>query len=441
MSSAGQIYGDDDNGRKLRVIVITMGGPRQEYIRSLFASTPFCDYFEPPTFSPGVRSRGLRNRFEFFRICQDAGLIPELEWEAIQKAQDDPKYKEHPENFFDCFENVPAGNNRRGSLEDQRVHYSVELWRKAKGLNRGRAVLACTLAHLIALKRFTADGHFDVLLEDNVRCPSAPVTARCIQQGRLACHSYECATGNICHMRYFGWLGSILNLEWIFRSHIPKRSHRRNIENINYPNLDHIPFNLTVVSFPTTQHIEEDLGVTEEEQDAPYRSEMAHETEEIPSKTAHHRHNKPGGTPVWGCYAYWMSKEGYEAVLDVLRSDVGAMLFKNKRARCYTVKPVDKIFPRQLLNRFGPNAVQLVTHPAFFRAPMLTSQIHSQWDPEFCKSSEYQLQQTGLSWDDLNLTPVEKRVVNHRNKSGQWVTPARLEEINLQHDVVAGDAA
>jgi hypothetical protein len=50
------------------------------------------------------------------------------------------------------------------------MHYSVELWKKAKNVNRGRSVLACTFAHLIALKKLVAED-FDVLLEDNVRVP------------------------------------------------------------------------------------------------------------------------------------------------------------------------------------------------------------------------------------------------------------------------------
>ena len=43
----------------------------------------------------------------------------------------------------------------------------------------------------------------------------------------------------------------------------------------------------------------------------------------------------PGGTPVWGAYAYWISKQGYEHVLSELQKDVGSLLWKGKRARYY----------------------------------------------------------------------------------------------------------
>jgi hypothetical protein len=81
--------------------------------------------------------------------------------------------------------------------------------------------------------------------------------------------------------------------------------------------------------------------------------------------------------------------------------------------------------------------VQLARQPAFFRAPMLTSQIHTQWDPEFCKSTTYQLQQSGLAWTDLSLTCVEEQIVRHAMQTGVWLTPA---EWRLLHDAsLAGD--
>ena len=132
--------------------------------------------------------------------------------------------------------------------------------------------------------------------------------------------------------------------------------------------------------------------------------------------------SKPGGNPVWGTYAYWISREAYEVIMDTLRKDVGAILWKSKRMRYYHVKPIDKIVPRLTRAAFGAAAVQIPIHPAFFRAPMLTSKIHTQWDPEFCKSTAYQLHQTGLSWSDLSLTETERCVVSHAEETGEWLT-------------------
>ena len=94
---------------------------------------------------------------------------------------------------------------------------------------------------------------------------------------------------------------------------------------------------------------------------------------------------RPGGNFLWGAYAYWVSKEGYESLLDRLRIDVGSLLYRGRRARYYSVKPIDKVLPRHVSRAFGPQTVQHSTHPSFFRAPMLTSKIHTKWDAEFCK--------------------------------------------------------
>ena len=110
-------------------------------------------------------------------------------------------------------------------------------------------------------------------------------------------------------------------------------------------------------------------------------------------------------------------------LLETLRQDVGAMLWRGKRARYYSVKPIDKILPRQIMSLCGGSqAVQVLTHPAFFRAPMLTSKIHVKWDPEFCKSTDYQLQNTGLEWSDLWLTKKENQVVKNWLENGIWET-------------------
>ena len=107
---------------------------------------------------------------------------------------------------------------------------------------------------------------------------------------------------------------------------------------------------------------------------------------------------------------------------------------KGKRMRFYSVKPIDKILPRQTISAFGKNSVHISTHPAFFRAPMLTSKIHTQWDPEFCKSTEYQLGKSSMEWSDLWLTRNEQEVITHRQATGEWLTIAKLSESKSDHD-------
>lgn len=393
----------------IRVLVISMGGPRQQAIADMLARV---SGFAPPTFSPGVSSRDLRNRSRFFQLCATAGLLPAAEWEYLQHAAAHPPADSHA--FFDTLvANVKVAPGRRGSPADVQLHYCVELWRKAKTVNRGRSVLACILAHLIALQTFVQtqnddnDTAFDLLLEDNVRAPLNAEAARRIRQTMAAVRQHEASSGERVHLQYFGWLGSRLNIQWNFGCHLPTR--RVSKENDG---------TASVAPFPTSQHVQDDLICGRY---------MVDDGDAALSPGPGKVHTKPGGTPVWGAYAYWISPDAYEAVLSALSNDVGALLWKMKSARYYTVKPIDKILPRLVMQHFGPSSVMITTKPAFFRAPMLTSKIHAQWDPEFCQSTAYQLTQTKLSWSNLWLTESERRVVEHHRATGEWLTPAQLE--------------
>jgi len=433
--------------KKLRVLILSLGGPRQAVLQALFASTPLLlESFEPPVFLSGIPSRSLRNRESFFRHCHQAGLLPEGEWAALQKGFRRAEYRQHSERFFECLEGVPVTTEgRRGSEYDVSVHYSVELWRKAKTVNRGRAVLACALAHLTALRRLVTDD-YDVLLEDNVRFPVETVAERMRETVR-AVNEWENQSGKQCHLRFFGWLGSTTNLQWIDSSHVPRTKFDR--ENGKKTS------SISCFPMPTLQDIEADLATynsnddgndddyhhgearayeleagDDEDDERQCESNSNRTTTKKAATKTESSHTKPGGNPVWGTYAYWISKDAFEAVMNTLRKDVGALLWKSKRMRCYLVKPIDKILPRQIRAQFGTASIQLATHPTFFRAPMLTSKIHSQWDPEFCKSTTLQLQQTGLEWSALALTPQEHEVVAHYEATREWRTPAQLQETN-----------
>jgi hypothetical protein len=96
--------------RKLRVLVISMGGPRQEAIDAMFAE--HSDDFEPPTFCAGIPARTIRVRSEFYRIAHTAGLIPDVEWDALQVGFQTALYQEHPNRFFECLQKRTDYNNR-----------------------------------------------------------------------------------------------------------------------------------------------------------------------------------------------------------------------------------------------------------------------------------------------------------------------------------------
>jgi hypothetical protein len=419
----GTLKDDATSGhrRKLRPLIITMGGTRQANMEQLFSN--MSDEFEPPGFSPGVPSRSLRNRFEFFRIAHEAGLVPEGEWEAMTVAMQMPEYELHPDRFFECLNDVPVVPGRKGGARDVKLHYSVELWQKSKSLNRGRAVMACLLAHLLAMKRCVEEG-YDFILEDNVR--AAPEEcARRVWEAMDASGEWQQANGDQCHLRYYGWLGSLSNLHWVLNTHATRTAFARESTTDGPEEESH---QATFFPFPITQ----DFDLSPEDKEASNESEDEHGVGAVHPPTFGNQ--KPGGTPIWGAYAYWISSQGLESLLDALRMDVGAMLWKGKRMRNYVVKPSDKVIPRQVMASLGRQCIHVTTCPAFFRAPMLTSKIHAQWDAEFCKSTEYQMNHSVLSWSDLWLSDTERGIVHHHSQTGNWLTMDELAELEPEHD-------
>lgn len=310
--------------RKLRVLVITMGGERKEKIESLFDHPSMKDHFESPAFSPGVSSRTLRSRFEFFRVANEAGILPEQEWEAIKNGQETYSLQRITETFFDCLEGIPVTQGRWGSASDKKLHYSVELWQKAKTINRGRAVLGCTFAHLIAMKRFVAES-YDILLEDNVRAPMECCAERIWET--LSATKELSDDGVSCHFRFHGFLGSVPNLHWVYQMHMKKRGHERKVTDKN----------ISVFPLPMPKNLEEDLDDLEEgaeNTDDVVDSEDRGSDTELDAGDSRKR-RKPGGNFIWGAYAYWISKEAYERYEYRILMDALSFYFQNNATHCF----------------------------------------------------------------------------------------------------------
>ena len=366
-----------------------------------------CD-FEPPQFSEGIPARTLRVRRDFFPLVNDLGLLPPHEWEMLKDAVHNPYYEQHPEAFWDCMKDSPViPRTCSHPRNEPQQHYARELWRKAKALNRGRNVLACVLAHVRAMKQLV-EQDLDLIVEDNVRMP--------FQGAAEIIWKMKEERGNV-DMEYYGWLGSLPNLEWILQLH-RHRSTKEEGATFDFP----MPTDIT----------EEDI------------QQLREQREVQPTNTAIDK--DPGGTAlIWGAYAYWVSPQAYQALFRTLKDDIGALLWKRKNMRHYQVKPIDKILPR-IIGQLGqtsrereerddsgdPNStrinnIRVAQTPVFFRAPMLTSKIHSQWDPGFCQSTCYQLQQTeGRSFHDLWLTLEEQAVVKQYEETGEWKSMASL---------------
>lgn len=392
--------------RKLRILVITMGGPRQEAIQTMFEHC--ADRFEI-SFCPGIPSRLIRTREGFFRTAYEAGLIPLAEWEALQIGL--IQYPKDPNFFARCLQNVPVTENRHGSLEHKKLHYSVEFWRKSKALNRGRCVLGCFFAHILAMKKLVEE-NFDAILEDNTRMSPELVASRIWDTIDAS------EKGGECHLRYYGWLGSLTNIDWVWNVH----SIRQNVL-IEDGNDDTELFH-----FPIPTDFDNNNKKQEHEEKGINDPSCSNDKNAFVSNESSTEHTTPGGNAIWGAYAYWISREGYNALMEKLRHDVGAIVWKGKRMRQYIVKPIDKVMPRQITAAFSREHIHVTKKPAFFRAPMLTSKIHSKWDPSFCSSTNYQLHRTSLSWSDLWLTEMERRIIDHFKSTGEWITPNQIKE-------------
>jgi hypothetical protein len=489
-----------------------MGGKRQQDIIEMFSHPCMAAHFDPPVFSPGIPQRELRSQRNLLMHAGRAGIIPPVEWEALwnyynhgggnggsssSTSGDDDDNHNHDNhdnhyNLEEILKNVPIDSeNRMGSEFDKSMHYSKELWQKAKGINRGRSVLACALAHLVAMKKLVEED-YDFILEDNVRSilgnwndSNSTINNSIITNGEGSENekgrSCECAERiwetieaskdweNVhhkqCHLRYYGWLGSRTNLEFVIKVHIPKtkhsfrrRRHQSGHDDDEYDDIQQQQHSMPgIFPFPIQADIDEYLLLNHHQQQ--HHDQEQDNLQQNDTSDNHKKHNKknntPGGTPIWGAYSYWISKQGYQALIHSLQKDVGALLWKGKRMRCYHVKPIDKIIPRRIMDALDGDAdvimgsrdhIHVATHAAFFRAPMLTSQIHSQWDAEFCKSSEYQMmimrsnsnsssndntgdddddddddEDGGHVWDCLWLNQEEKCVVEYRKITKEWI--------------------
>ena len=320
--------------------------------------------------------------------------------------------------------------------------------------------MACFLAHLVAM-RTLVDGGYDFILEDNVRAPIFGNNGDDDDEGGEDADMYcECAeriwatmeasermsqseasstagedSAKQCHLRYYGWLGSRPNLKWLFDVHTKRMRAREDWDDSHG----------AIFPYPTVEEFRGDKPVPkrrneEKDQNGPEEEEEGEEEE------------KGSGTPIWGCYAYSISRPGYESLLSDLRNDVGAILWRGKNMPSYIVKPIDRVLPRRIMEHLGRDAVHVAALPAFFRAPMLKSTIHSQLDVEFCKSTEYQMAVAGRDvglvdgedgcdcgdneqmettcrrrrrwmprgWESLWLTDNEKKVISQRNEVGDW---------------------
>jgi hypothetical protein len=76
--------------QKLRIMIITGGGSRQQSMEKLFEAIlrAHPDDVEPPVYAAAVPARSLRSRLSLLRTANEARLLPHKEWEAIERSHE-----------------------------------------------------------------------------------------------------------------------------------------------------------------------------------------------------------------------------------------------------------------------------------------------------------------------------------------------------------------
>lgn len=279
---------------------------------------------------------------------------------------------------------------------DDQLH--ATMWLRCRSLSRERAVLACYLAHLRAIRQAVQSGA-DVIFEDNVRMPARP-------PGEAARRIRACIEASPqAELRLYGFGGRKEDLEAMYAEVSPKTAALP------------LPFR-----FVPDGHAVVDSGP----------ADVAN-TKRVPV--------------TWGAYAYWISPRGWATLLHRIQSDVlmAVVAPKGKNLRGFMVRPIDKILPARcvseeqerseatahisqegigsLLCSTPPSRV-VSAMPCCYRAPMLRSTIHEQWDASFCEATVAQMRACASaedSFDRLWLSVKERNAVEMQSRTGEWI--------------------
>ena len=362
MSGTDDAQEHPDTRSHLLAIVITLGGERKALMEAQFQHL---EGFRVE-FVDGIPSRSIRRKDDLRAALEEAELVQ------------------------------PG---------DDELHQTM--WLRCRSLSRDRAVLACYLAHLRAMRKAVQLGA-DVIFEDNVRMPSEPpneAARRIIECVRASPHA---------DLRLFGFGARAEDHEAVYGNAQP--------EDGALP----LPFR-----FPPGESEDIRPGV-----------------KQIPA--------------AWGAYAYWISRHGWENLLHRIRNDMpmAVVAERGKNLRGFIVRPIDRILVSRCvsqeddceeamrsLNVRQAEGSSIASHelamqgqtrnqpamvnlsrvvagaPCCYRAPMLRSTIHDKWDGAFCVSSEAQMRccvAVRDSFQGLWLSEAEREAVRLQKEHGEW---------------------
>ena len=286
-------------------------------------------------------------------------------------------------------------------LENATPEKLDECWKSMKHLSRDRSVLACTLAHLKAMSMFVEEGaDYDFICEDNIR---GPVTNG-QSYDRILKFNSQAPDADLLYYAYGGRANEIL--QW--QQELDRCSKEWD-------------------SWPTTTDFE---GSASSEAGREVGQEAGHEAgheagrsvrwcSEMSSSSGEKKKEPKQSSVLWGLMAYKPSPAVYHAVLEEIQADMpGSLAWQPKRGQSQIAKPADKLIPKYSLKR--KLNVVVTKNPAFFRAP-ISSTIHPKLDGQFMDTTMLQLEQSGLTWDDIDLSMEEMatitRHVEEKNKN------------------------
>lgn len=282
-------------------------------------------------FLPGVPARGLRSRDGLLAALRAAGVF------RPERGGSEAEGVVVPEGAGEDEDGLPWLE------EEEERKAGDELWLRSKSLSRDRAVLACVLAHLLALRVAAREGR-PVIMEDNARLLAAPGAS-----AARARRALEAAPEAAWLMLGYG------SSEGLLEQATP----------------------------PTSALLWDD------------------------------------GKPLaWGTQCYRLEPAARKRLVAWLRRGVDCLLpARGKRCRGFKPRPIDRLLPAPFVAE-GRGAVAFP--PAAYRAPMLRSLIHEQWDVTMSEALERQLALAGDSFEDLWLTEEERLAVARRREQGVW---------------------
>eukprot|EP00750_Incisomonas_marina_P005324 INCI13905.3.p1 GENE.INCI13905.3~~INCI13905.3.p1 ORF type:complete len:380 (+),score=47.57 INCI13905.3:237-1376(+) len=331
------------HSRPVRAVVITLGGERERLIREHLEQVGGFEVF----FSLGVAARELRTKEGLRKAAIECGLF------------DDNQQQNENTDDSDA---TSDGNHSRNEYDFER------LWRDCRSINRQRAVLGCLLAHVRALKYANSiPGGVDVVFEDNVRFLKKPGASA----ARIRSLQSQ-SPGALVRLYGFGAPETIVK---------------------------------SLFTAAGSHHVADFLFTPAKSQlpdDQLHTETCSNEKCDAMSEKGLQR----GAPLVWGCFAYWVHPSVLERYLHTLRAQLPTSLLhkRNKRQKTYSVRPFDKVLfdfglprtvfqaqadvPQDVCDSQQPRTAVVALRPCCYRAPMLPSLIHRNYDAGFCAASE-----------------------------------------------------